>query len=300
MARNKNPRNNYSWDPRTDQYWWRFCYNKAPKSYHPFGIMYGSGSSGRDPDGPHGNWLRVSGFGRTLILSLPAWLKPDAKLERSVRFETLENGAPRHTEYEYVDYIKREYGFSISGERDSAAPDRWGKGWGSVWHLSVHLGRQTHDSSTTQDWTCFLPWTDHRVVRHTYHDHAGTEVYREPQPRPKWNTPEYEANEEAIKATPRLRFLFKDYDGESLTCTTRIEEMVWRKGTGKFAWLGYLRAPLVKRYLDLRFSGETGNRKGSWKGGTLGTSIRMLPGELHAAAFERYCAENRMTYMGPV
>jgi hypothetical protein len=35
--------------------------------------------------------------------------------------------------------------------------------------------------------------------------------------------------------------------------------------------------------------------KGSWKGGTVGHSIAMLPGELHGAAFARYCEQHEMT-----
>lgn len=41
-------------------------------------------------------------------------------------------------------------------------------------------------------------------------------------------------------------------------------------------------------------------RKGSWKGGTIGHSIEMPPGELHADAFRRYCAEHNMTFSDPL
>lgn len=34
-----------------------------------------------------------------------------------------------------------------------------------------------------------------------------------------------------------------------------------------------------------------------WKGGTTGHAINMLSGELHEAAFRRYCAENNMTFV---
>lgn len=54
----------------------------------------------------------------------------------------------------------------------------------------------------------------------------------------------------------------------------------------------------VRRSLDIQFSGETGTRKGSWKGGTVGHSIDMLPGELHEAAFRRYCSEHKMAFVG--
>ena len=45
-------------------------------------------------------------------------------------------------------------------------------------------------------------------------------------------------------------------------------------------------------------AGETGKRKGSWKGGTIGHSIGMEPGELHESAFRRYCTEHNMVFGG--
>jgi hypothetical protein len=83
-----------------------------------------------------------------------------------------------------------------------------------------------------------------------------------------------------------------------LSAKTRIEEREWRYGRGWFKWLSWFRQPKVWRALDIDFSGETGEEKGSWKGGTMGTSIGMLPGELHESAFRRYCAEHNMTFIG--
>lgn len=50
-----------------------------------------------------------------------------------------------------------------------------------------------------------------------------------------------------------------------------------------------------------------GPEKGSWKGGTIGHSIEMLPDELHEAAFRRYCDQDhrakgrsyRIRFIGP-
>src|SRR5690606_33228759 len=95
-------------------------------------------------------------------------------------------------------------------------------------------------------------------------------------------------------------FTFRDFDGEELTATTRIEEREWRFGVGWFKWLSLFRRPKVSRDLEITFSGETGKRKGSWKGGTIGDSIKMLPGELHEPAFRRYCAANGMTFVGAI
>ena len=45
------------------------------------------------------------------------------------------------------------------------------------------------------------------------------------------------------------------------------------------------------------FSGETGKRKGSYKGGTLGTGINLRPGEGAVGGFMRYCQENDMRFL---
>jgi hypothetical protein len=60
----------------------------------------------------------------------------------------------------------------------------------------------------------------------------------------------------------------------------------------------YIGRNTVRRSLDLQFSAEVGKRKGSWKGGTIGHSIDMMPGELHEAAFRRYCAQQGLTFVG--
>jgi hypothetical protein len=106
----------------------------------------------------------------------------------------------------------------------------------------------------------------------------------------------WEARKEAEDSCPSRTFAFKDFDGEELTAKTKIEERQWELGTGWFKWLSIFHKPIIQRSLDIDFSNETGRRKGSWKGGTVGHSIEMLPGELHASAFRRYCAEHEMTF----
>lgn len=152
-------------------------------------------------------------------------------------------------------------------------------------HLSIHYGRVTHDSSTEQRWGCFLPWTQWRFVRHSFYDAAGDHFWTVPKGASWDDRREMEAK------CPTLKFSFRDHDGEELIATTKIEEREWHFGEGWFKWLSWFRKPMIRRVLDLEFSGETGPEKGSWKGGTVGTSIGMLPGELHEAAFRRYCDE---------
>jgi hypothetical protein len=180
---------------------------------------------------------------------------------------------------------------------DQATVERLGRDW--YWditpreysigvfdgHLSVSYGRVTHDSSTEQRWGCFLPWTQWRFIRHSFYDSIGNHFWTVP------NGASWDERREMEAKCPTLKFSFRDHDGEELTATTKIEEREWHFGEGWFKWLSWFRKPMIRRVLDLEFSGETGPEKGSWKGGTIGTSINMLPGELHESAFRRYCDE---------
>ena len=140
-------------------------------------------------------------------------------------------------------------------------------------------------------------------MRHSFYGLSGELIYTEPQV--SWrllsqaeSLDTHRRIWDAEEAVPCRIFQFLDFDGERLTAATRIEEREWHFGTGWFKWLDWFHARKVHRSLDIKFSGETGERKGSWKGGTVGHSIEMLSGELHESAFRRYCAEHKMTFEG--
>lgn len=246
----------------------------------PFTFARGDGiaavlGSGDGDDYP-GCRLRLTAFGCTVIVALPAIIQP---WRRKVKVTTWDAATVARLGRDwYWDQHKREYGF------------RYSEGF-----LIVYLGRQTHDSSTEQSWSKFLPWTQWRFVRHSLYDLTGKLFADLPQGR---FMETYDARKALENACPSRGFAFLDYDGESITARTLIEEREWWFGTGWFKWLSLFRRPKVRRSLDIRFSAETGKRKGSWKGGTMGTGIDMLPGELHGPAFRRYCAANNMTFKG--
>ncbi|PWJ88412.1 hypothetical protein C8D77_111135 [Mesorhizobium loti] len=262
-----------------DHYFGPFTYAHEKRGhYRPLAIVLGSG----DDEYP-GCDLRLSGFGHTLILALPQVLKPWRR-KVTAKFwdaETIE----RLGRDWYWDTHEREYGFTYSEG-----------------HLSVMLGRQTNDSSTEQRWGKFLPWTQWRHVRKSFYGINGEHVATMPDTGKSYtlDSGRWERERAIEKATPTVSFAFDDFDDERLTVTTMIEEWEWKFGTGWFKWLSLFRKPKIRRSLDLQFSGETGERKGSWKGGTTGHSIDMLPGELHGAAFRRYCREHKMTFVGIV
>ncbi|HET7348628.1 MAG TPA: hypothetical protein VFJ10_14930, partial [Acidobacteriaceae bacterium] len=236
-----------------DRYFGPFTYARDTHGYRPIAIVLGSG----DGDDYPGCRLRMSAFGHTLIVALPPIIKPWRR-----RVDTPRGG--------YWDSGEREYGFSLSEG-----------------HLSVKLGRVTNDSRTEQTWGCFLPWTQWRFVRHSLYGLDGS-LFADLPVHARWGTPECEEEERLRSACPTVAFEFDDFDGERITAVTKIEERAWKFGTGWFKWLSVFRQQKIRRSLDLRFSSEVGARKGSWKGGTIGHGINMLPGELHEAAFRRY------------
>jgi hypothetical protein len=264
------------WAGEADRYFGPFTYARERTGYRPLAIILGSG----DGDDYPGCRLRVSAFGHTLIAALPALIKP---WRRWVDTSGHEWSSARGG---YWQAGEREYGFSVSDG-----------------YLSVALGRVTHDSSTEQRWGYFLPWTQWRHVRRSFYGLNGEHVADMPQwggrpARVDWQV--RHAEEARIKdSVPTATFAFKDFDGEALTATTRIEEREWRRGTGWWRWLSLVWPKRVERYIDIQFSGETGKRKGSWKGGTIGHSGPVAPGDLHERAFRRYCAEHGMTFVGP-
>lgn len=129
--------------------------------------------------------------------------------------------------------------------------------------LSVRYGAQTHDSSTTKCLLWSPPWLNHWLV-----------------------------NE--VKLTEPERFTVKDFDGELVGCTARLEYRKWRRGRKKGSIFSYITFPMHTWHLELEFDSEVGNRKGSWKGGTLGSWSQAQKGDTNLSALIRYCDREKM------
>jgi len=250
--------------------------------WRPWRVVFSTG--GGDEDHPR-NHLTVYGFGHVARLDLPTRLKPWRQWVHTGHYKWAKSPSDG-----YWDVHSREYGFSLNDG-----------------HLSVYLGAQTGDSTTTQMWSSFLPWTQWRHIRRSFFDAKGAHYWTEwDRPRAFALRDDWRAQQEMAKACPAVVFDFDDFDGQRIQATTRIEEREWRLGTGWFRWLSLFRKPRVRRSLDLDFSCQVGTEKGSWKGGILGTGIEMLPGELHEEAFRRYCGQEhrakhgsyRLTFVG--
>ncbi len=228
--------------------------NCGPFTLGPWSKMFSlrlcSGNRFEDEDEP-GNHVIVIGFGWALKIRIPKLINPCKPVG----------------DYQFHP---REYGFTLSKQ---------GEGYD---FLQVFIGAQTHDSSTTQSWCKFLPWKQWRHIRTSIYEPDGTHFATEQ----KGNWREWF---ETQGKCPVSHFGFEDYDGEMIVATCRIEEREWKRGEGWFKWLSWFYPKKVQRSLDLKFSAEVGSEKGSWKGGTTGHGIDMLPGEYPINAFKRYC-----------
>lgn len=257
-----------------DHHFWPFTLSwrdGGKGGYWRFGIILDSGANEDQRGGCH---VRFHVFGITLICELPPFI-PDYRIRHVATSWDAATIARLGRDW-YEERFPREYGFYFADG-----------------NLHTYFGPQTHDSRTTKGRVFFLPWRNWRFIRHSLYDLQGKHFHTEHEnARNAW-----EATTAVRDACPKVRFEFEDFDGQRITATTHIEEREWHFGTGICRWLSWFRRPKISRELTLEFSSEVGPEKGSWKGGTVGHSIEMLPGELHDAAFKRYCdKEHRSKY----
>lgn len=88
----------------------------------------------------------------------------------------------------------------------------------------------------------------------------------------------------------KYHYDYKDsYDGSIVPCTYWVEEREWRRKWLKWTKLGRT----VNRYIEIEFDGEVGKGKGSWKGGCVGCSYNLLPGETPEECIKRMERERK-------
>lgn len=235
--------------------------------WNAFSISLSSSGDDEDDDEDNYNILMVYVCNRVLRLRLPPIIQPHK--EKVIASTWDDKTISRLGKNWYYNISNREYGFRLSDG-----------------FLTVYYGRQPRDGDAAKNCSWFLPWTQWRFISTTFYDTEG-KIFAVEGNNKNWST----SSRATLKdVCPSVQFEFVDYDGERIVATTLIEERRWLFGEGWFKWLSLFKQPLVRKSLDLSFSSEIGTEKGSWKGGTVGHSIEMLPGELHEDAFKRYCA----------
>jgi hypothetical protein len=175
----------------------------------------------------------------------------------------------------YYKKISKMYGFTIADEYVHV-------------YYGIQPGNWTRDDPKNSDHTKLfeIPWRQTRRVRYDFMNRNHT-VFTTVEDNRNGGI-DFDAIEDARKVVPKIKIKFKDFDGEDNVATCHITEMEWRYGTGCFKWIGLFRKPIIRRRLEIEFEKETGRQKGSWKGGTMGTSTDIEHGEHPMTAFQKY------------
>lgn len=257
-----------------DKHWWRFRYSPASSGWTPTGIMLETSGGGYDESGRAFNILSVMLRGRTLQLILPEIVKPYIR----TKFYTPDGADEPRT---YTETFRREFGFRAG---DGA--------------IHFHYGEQVMEWPGDKSKVWFYPWRETTHIRHSIYDEAG-ELFATFTDDKMWGD-SYEARKAIEAACPVKLFLFAENDGDLRVAQCRIEEREWRRGRGLWRWLLAWKPNMVRRSLAIEYSSEVGRRKGSWKGGTIGTGIDMEKGELPIEAFTRHCKKEGLHFIADV
>ena len=263
-----------------DTHWWRFRYSPKSSGWTPTGVMLGTSGGGYDESDRAFNILSVSVRGRALGMILPQFVKPYGKL----RVYTPDgHDEPRS----YIETFRREFGFRIVE--------------GS---LCFHYGAQTHEWPGCKSKHWFFPWREHTHIRHSLYDDAGDWFADVPNAAGNLDRSRdvFRAARALEAQCPVRLFLFAENDGDLRVAQCRIEEREWRHGPrkGLWRWLLAWKPNMVRRSLAIEYSSEVGRRKGSWKGGTIGTGIDMLKDETPYEAFRRHCTKENLHFISDV
>ena len=218
------------------------------------------------------NLLHIAFFNRSYWFQVPEILKPKMKWVDTSKYDWGKPGSG------YWDAIMKEYGFSL--HKDSL-------------HIlyGIQPGHWSRDDKKNSDHSkCFfLPWNEQRRMYIDYLNPDGTLFARYVDN--KNGSINFDSMTRIRDKLPKIKFAFKDFDGEENIATCYLETSMYRQGTSWCKFLGYIFKPRFYRKMDIEFAKETGRQKGSWKGGVCGTSTNILENETPLSAFCRYGTE---------
>ena len=232
-------------------------------------------------DEPVGGEIGLIGFGISARFKVPiAFIKPKTVKVFPTNWD--EATIKRLGRNFYIKYTPREYSISLCEN-----------------HLNIYYGLNSYDSSTEQQFGCFLPWGEWKFLRYTLYNLDGT-IHANFLRKEKYDPLSFEAERKAHDTVQKINFLFKDFDGEIITAKCHIGEREWSKGVSWCSWLRFFTKNKVYRCLNLNFSAEMGRGKGSWKGGVIEQGTELFKQESCIHAFKRYCEKNNLTFISMV
>lgn len=201
----------------------------------------------------------------------------------------------------YYAYFKKEYGFRLNegylhilyGFQNEMGHYTHVDNEGYVTY-SPREPNKIYKKLEVKHWSMLLPWAENRHTRYTLYSKPGV-IFFETKDN---NGVKFNTHYEKSKECPIVSFILKDYDGELVTAKTFIEEREYKKGAGKFKWLSFFIKPLIVRSLNIEFDKETGKEKGSYKGGTIGTSIKIDSNTYHEEGIKQFCLKEHSSKSG--
>jgi len=262
---NRFLKTNRRWGSEDDKHFGPFTFSSTG-SYKGYGIVFDSGDPQEGEPEAH---VRIRFRTATLIMELPNWLVPTG----------LNQIVPDGDWYDW----ETNYGVMVWVDQHPA--------------VTSYYGIQTGDSSSEKSNYWSIPWLNRRFHRHSILDPDHNIVWTQyAKDRKDWKDAH-----EAEESVEKVKFYCRDkYDNAEIIATCHISEREWRHGTGWFKWLSYFTKPTIQRSLSIEYDQEVGPRKGSWKGGIMGTGCKIEPGEKPWIAFRKHCIANNLDYIGEI
>ena len=224
---------------------------------------------------PH-NLLQIAFLKKYWWIKTPMYIKPKEKWV-DLSKEEWATVNPQTGKKGYTEYIQRSYGFSTFEDA-----------------IHIHYGIQpgcwsSRDPKNSDHVKLFyIPWLkwDRDYIEFLNLDHSVFSIY--------WDNKNGSINFDSLDShrdtVPKIKFALKDFDGEDIVATCYLQNSRYSCGVGLFKFLKFFKKKDYLR-MDIAFDKETGYEKGSWKGGTIGTSCEVMPGETPLVAFHRYAGE---------
>lgn len=257
-----------------------FTYGKVPGHHHR--VRYTTYYDEDYPNEKH-NAIVGSLFGWGFRLLLPQLINPVAVKVAASHWPP-ETIARIGRDY-YYSYFNREWGFTI---HENYFQLMWGVQGASEWNFPSMLMKE-------KSWSCLIPWLSYRPTAHQVFDGDGQLVWEEQFQ----NTQQAkENNAKRFDLTQQLthrQYLVEDSDGEEIVVRVHQEFRKWERGTSWCSWLSWFMKGIKHRTIELEFTKEIGQRKGSWKGGLIATGYKMLPNETIDVCVERFFKEKSKT-----
>ncbi len=156
----------------------------------------------------------------------------------------------------------------------------------------VTLCREKHYSYTISDLGIFLHnGKSHNPYMITGYNEKDVEVHKE------WDGGSYNWKYAMFDNQYEEKYSFYS-DGEELTATISKNMTTLTHGTGRWSFLRHFFPKEDVYNLWIDFSGEIGTGRGSWKGGTIGSSCLTSKDESIEIAFMKYCDKEMLSFNG--